>query len=310
MTAIESSAPGPKVSVVISCYKYAHFLPFAMDSALNQTHRNVEVIMVNDGSPDNTDEVMQRYLADPRVVYIKQENAGQAIAKNNGIKRATGEFVAFLDADDIWELDKLERQLALFANPAVGVVYCRVKYMDEKGAPVTVQANPLWEPVRGKITDVIFRENLIPFCATVVRRTCFDKVGMMDPQFKMGIDWDLWLRMSVHYEYDFVDDTLLRYRIGHSGQMSKNYLQREADTMRIMETFLRANPGLLSPGLVRWAYAYSYCNRGYYFRSRDPWKSLSFYFKAIGARWQHSQAYLGIVKWIGWQVLSPLGLKR
>src|SRR6187431_1459236 len=104
-----------KVSVVITCYKYAHFLPLAMESVLNQTHHNVEVIMVNDGSPDNTDEVMQRYLSDPRVVYINQANAGQAIAKNNGIKRATGDFVAFLDADDIWELDKLEKQLKLFA---------------------------------------------------------------------------------------------------------------------------------------------------------------------------------------------------
>jgi glycosyltransferase involved in cell wall biosynthesis len=299
-----------KVSVVITCYKYAHYLPLAMESVLNQTHHNVEVIMVNDGSPDNTDEVMQRYLSDPRVVYINQANAGQAIAKNNGIKRATGDFIAFLDADDIWELDKLEKQLKLFANPAVGVVYCRVKYMDEKGAPVTIPDRALWQPVRGKITDAIFRDNLIPFCATVVRRECFDKVGMMDPQFKMGIDWDLWLRMSVHYEYDFVNEALLRYRVGHSGQMSKNYLQREADTMRIMETFVRANPGLLPASLIRWAYAYSYCNRGYYFRRDDRWKSLSFYFKAIKTRWQHTQAYVGIVKWVGWQVLSPLGLKR
>jgi glycosyltransferase involved in cell wall biosynthesis len=313
MTSIDTSAGAAysaKVSVVITCYKYAHFLPFAMDSALGQTHQNVEVIMVNDGSPDNTDEVMQRYLSDPRVVYVKQENAGQAVAKNNGIQRATGDFVAFLDADDIWQTDKLEKQLPLFANPEVGVVYCRVKYMDEKGTPVEVADRALWRPKRGRITADIFLDNLIPFCAAVVRRSCFDKVGVMDPSFRMGIDWDLWLRMSVNYQFDFVDEPLLNYRVGHAGQMSKNYLVREQDTMRIMEQFVRANPGLLPESLIRWAYAYSYCNRGYYFRRNDRWKSLSFYFKAIRVRWQHVQAYLGIVKWLGWQILSPLGLKR
>jgi hypothetical protein len=132
----------------------------------------------------------------------------------------------------------------------------------------------------------------------------------MDASFRMGIDWDLWLRMSVHYQFDFVDEPLLKYRVGHAGQMSKNYLVREQDTMRIMEQFVRANPGLLQERLVRWAYAYSYCNRGYYFRSHDRWKSLTFYLKAIRVRWQHRQAYLGIAKWLGWQILAPLGLKR
>lgn len=299
-----------KVSVVITCYKYAHYLPFALDSVLAQTHRNVEVIMVNDGSPDNTDEVMQRYAGDPRVVYVKQENAGQAIAKNNGIKRATGDFIAFLDADDIWDSTKLEKQLPLFADPEVGVVYCRVKYIDEHNAPMHVEQNELWEPRRGWIAAHLFRDNLVPFCAAVVRRACFAKVGDMDASFRMGIDWDLWLRMSVHYKFDFVDEALLRYRVGHSGQMSKNALVRQADTMRIMEQFVAANPGLLPTSLVRWAYAYSYCNRAYYFRGREPWTSLSFYFKAISARWYHFDAYKGIAKWLGWQVLAPLGLRR
>ncbi len=299
-----------KVSVVITCYKYAHYLPLAMDSVLRQTHRNVEVIMVNDGSPDNTDEVMQRYLPDPRVVYIKQENAGQAVAKNNGIARATGEYIAFLDADDIWADDKLAKQLPLFANPEVGVVYCRVNYMDENGKPHALQARELLEPKSGWIVEHLFKDNLIPFCAAVVRRECFAKVGVMDTSFRMGIDWDLWLRMSVRYQFAYVDEALLRYRVGHSGQMSKNFLVREQDTMRIMRQFIDNHPGLLSPALIRWAMAYSYCNRGYYFRGADAGKSLSFYLKAIRARWFHGQAYLGIVKMMTIQVLKPLGLKR
>jgi glycosyltransferase involved in cell wall biosynthesis len=299
-----------KVSVVITCYKYAHYLPLAMDSVLRQTHRNVEVIMVNDGSPDNTDEVMQRYLSDPRVVYIKQANAGQAVAKNNGIARATGDFIAFLDADDIWADDKLEKQLPLFANPEVGVVYCRVSYMDENGQPYALEARELMEPQRGWIVQHLFKDNLIPFCAAVVRRECFDTVGVMDTSFRMGIDWDLWLRMSVKYQFDYVDEPLLRYRVGHSGQMSKNFLVREQDTMRIMKQFIANHPGLLTPATIRWAMAYSYCNRGYYFRRDDAFKSLSFYLKAIGTRWYHGTAYVGIAKMLAYRVLAPFGFRR
>jgi glycosyltransferase involved in cell wall biosynthesis len=277
---------------------------------LQQTYRNIEAIVVNDGSPDNTDEVMQPYLSDSRVVYIKQQNAGQAVAKNNGIAKATGEFIGFLDADDIWEPNKIERQLPLFARPEVGVVYCRVNYMDENGAPLPMEVRDLLAPRRGKITAHIFKDNLIPFCAAVVRRECFDRVGVMDTSFRMGIDWDLWLRMSVHYEFDYVDEPLLRYRVGHSGQMSKNFLVRYEDTMRIMRQFLDTNPGLLPAGLVSWSLAYSYCNRGYYFRSHDAWKSLGFYLKAIRARWHHGAAYFGIVKLGAFKVLSPFGFRR
>jgi glycosyltransferase involved in cell wall biosynthesis len=284
--------PDGKVSVVITCYKYAHFLNSSMESVLGQTYRNIEVLMVNDGSPDNTDEVMKRYIADPRVVSIKQENAGQAIA------------------DDSWALDKLEKQMALFAAPQVGVVYCNVRYMDEAGEPLARENKGLHAPRRGRIAEHLFRDNLVPFCAAVVRRECFEKVGVMDTSFRMGIDWDLWLRMSVHYEFDFVAEPLLNYRVGHSGQMSKNYLQREQDTMRIMRKFIADNPELLPPSLVSWAFAYSYCNRGYHYRRFDLRKSLSYYLRAIGARWNHADAYIGIAKWMGSAVLVPFGIRR
>jgi glycosyltransferase involved in cell wall biosynthesis len=299
-----------KVSVVITCYKYAHFLPLALDSVLGQTHRNIEAIVVNDGSPDNTDEVMQKYVGDPRVVYIKQQNAGQAVAKNNGIARASGDIIGFLDADDIWELDKVAKQLPLFADPEVGVVYCTVEYMDENGAPLQMEVRDLMAPRRGWITAEIFKDNLIPFCATLVRKECFAKVGVMDTAFRMGIDWDLWLRMSVHYKFDYVDEALLRYRVGHAGQMSKNFLVRYEDTMRIMRQFIQSNPDRLPKALVRWSFAYSYCNRGYYFRSQDAWQSLGFYLKAIRARWFHMAAYTGIFKLAVVKTLSPFGFRR
>jgi glycosyltransferase involved in cell wall biosynthesis len=289
----------PKVSVVMTCYKYAHFLPFALDSVLGQTYGNVEAVMVNDGSPDNTDEVMQPYLADPRVKYVNQKNAGQAIAKNNGIRNATGEFIAFLDADDIWELNKLEKQMPLFADPEVGIVYSRTRFIDEKNVVLyddDALTREYLKPQRGWIAPQLFLDNFVPFSATVTRRECFEKVGVFDESFRMGIDWDLWLRMSVPYKYDYVDERLLKYRVGHAGQMSKNLDVREVDTTRIMEKFLELHPNAVPREVVKQAMVYTYCNRGYRYRTIDAAKSLRYYLKALAERPTSWTAMNGIAK--------------
>jgi hypothetical protein len=133
---------------------------------------------------------------------------------------------------------------------------------------------------------------------------------MMDTSYRMAIDWDLWLRMSVRYKFDFIDEPLLRYRLGHPGQMSKNLHVREVDTMRIMQNFLAANPGLLPRRLVNWVMAYSYCLRGYRNRRTDGWKSLRCYLQAIRWRWAHGTAYAGIAKLIVYKTLAIPGLVR
>src|SRR5687767_5351505 len=109
----------PRVSVVLTCYNYARYLPEAVESVLSQTVDDFELIIVNDGSTDRTAEVAGRFLTDARVRYIYQENGGQAKAKNRGIREARGAFIAFLDADDVWSGDKLERQLPLFRDARV-----------------------------------------------------------------------------------------------------------------------------------------------------------------------------------------------
>lgn len=301
----------PKVSVVITCYKYANFLPFAIESVLNQSWRNVELVMVNDGSPDNTDEVMQRFKDDPRVVYVNQNNAGQAVAKNNGIRRATGQYIAFLDADDIWELDKLEKQLPLFSDPQVGVVYGRVVYIDEENNPVYFAedgSRVLLKPQQGWITEALFLDNFVPFSGCTVRRECFERVGLLDESYRMGIDWDIWLRISIYYKFSMVDAVVLRYRVGHAGQMSKNLDVREVDTMRIMRQFIAANPERLPAALITRAFAYTYCNRGYRQRPLSLVRSVHNYLRAIREDWQCWDAYMGIVKTFVYRALVPFGL--
>jgi glycosyltransferase involved in cell wall biosynthesis len=269
----------------------------ALDSALEQSYQNIEVILVNDGSTDNTDEVVKSYLSDSRLIYIKQNNAGQAIAKNNGVNAATGDFIAFLDADDVFMTNKIELQLKLFEDPEVGVVYSAFNFIDDQNIVYERQVEKTFLTAkRGWILEDLFLDNFVPFSTTIVRRECFTKVGLMDASYRMGIDWDLWLRMAVYYKFDYIDVCLLSYRKGHSGQMSKNYQTRAEDTARIMDAFLKNNPDSISVSRINLAYAYSYCNRGYRAREHDIKASLILYGNAIKKAPLYWPGYYGFVK--------------
>jgi glycosyltransferase involved in cell wall biosynthesis len=285
------------VSVIITCYNYGRYLEQCLESVLSQTYTNIEIIVVNDGSTDNTDEIMRKYLSSPKVRYIRQENAGQANAKNRGISDAKGVYIAFLDADDMWEASKLEKQIPLFAEPSVGVVYCLAKYFDENGNEMDYSMTSEYlRPRRGNVTEWLFFDNFIQFSSSVIKREYLDRFGVFDETLKMGIDWDLWLRISVACKFAFVDEPLFYYRIGHTGQMSKNLEERQRCSDRIMNNFLMKNPGLLSLRTIRHAYAYTYLNRGYYYRNVDWKKSSKYYMNALRNNPGNIRAFKGIVK--------------
>src|SRR5262245_43125115 len=123
----------PRVSVVMANFNYARYLRAAIDSVLNQTLRDLELIVVDDGSTDDSRSIIESYLADSRVRFAPVNHLGQPGAKNTGIELARAPLIAFLDADDIWHLDKLEKQVALFdRDSTLGVVYSRRVLIDEK----------------------------------------------------------------------------------------------------------------------------------------------------------------------------------
>jgi glycosyltransferase involved in cell wall biosynthesis len=287
----------PDISVIITCYNYAHYLKGCLDSVLAQTFQDFEVIVVNDGSTDNTDDVISPYLNNSRIRYIKQLNAGQANAKNTGIMNAKGKFIAFLDADDMWTETKLEKQFSQFSDPHVGVVYSTVQYIDEQGVGIPSLGDPTYLiPRAGKVTEFLFFDNFIPFSSSVVRRECFDRAGVFDESLKMGIDWDLWLRISVNYLFNFVDEPLLLYRWGHADQMSKNLDLRHECADRIMTRFLAQNPGLIPNKIIQDAMVYTYVRRGYCYRSQDLKTSLNYYLKALRINPIHWGAWKGLIK--------------
>jgi len=283
------------VSVIVPSYNMAHFLPQAVRSALAQSYTNFEVCIVDDGSTDDTCEVARQWQHDPRVRVHRQANGGLSHARNQGIALTRGMFVALLDADDTWAPDKLSRQLALFAGrPDVGVVYSDFALMDREGnalprGPMTMH--------RGWVSGALLLENFVPASSAVARRECFERYGGFDTNLRTGEDYDMWLRLSPHYQFDFVAKPEIRYRIW-GGQMSKDYRARYETGIRTMQRFLDNNPDVVDRALVRRAWAHTYTGRGNVtlWRGQDRVGALRDYARALSLEPGHWPAWRAILR--------------
>ncbi len=253
------TAQQKRVSVVIANYNMARFLASAVESVLAQTQLPYEVHVVDDGSTDDSREVLKRFEGHPLVRCHYRPNAGQASAKNCGILASEGEFIAFLDADDLWTADKLETQLAAFEqHPSVGIVYTNFAHIDEKGQYLS---SPDREYYSGWISGRLLVDNFVNGMASIVRRECFETVGVFDETLPMGIDYDLWLRLSAKYEFLYLDRVTYLYR-RWSGQMSHRWETRMECAIKIMNRFIASHPGLVDQHTVREAWAHTYVTRG------------------------------------------------
>jgi len=217
----------PRVSVVMATYNYGQYIAQAIQSVMKQTYTDWELLIVDDGSPDDTPEVVRPYLADPRLHYHRQENRGQPQAKNVGIRLSRGNLIAFLDADDAWLPTKLAKQVALFdADPELGVAYTSLQRMNAEGQLLSPKKRAM---VRGHVLQEAFRRTIPPFSSSMVRREVFDEVGHFDESIPLAIDYDFWLRVALKYRFDYVDEPLLLYRTGHA-----NLSRRSAERLNIV----------------------------------------------------------------------------
>ena len=260
---------------------YARFLPESVGSVCAQTFTDWELVVIDDGSTDDTPGAIRPFLTDRRVRYVRSDALGQVRAKNLGVALSRAPLIAFLDADDAWEPTKLEKQLAVLDRyPDVGVVFSRRSLMDETGRTITVES-PI-EPHRGQVLPQLFTQNFVCFSSAVVRRHILSHVGRFDPQWDLAIDYDLWLRIAKFHRFEFVDEVLVRYRTGH-GNLSKRLRDRVDIAMSIMYRS-ETRHGLaenVPAEVIADGYASTCQTLGYVLRANEPVTSVRWYLRAL-----------------------------
>lgn len=224
----------PRIDVVIPVYNGARFLEKAVLSAVRQTLAPARILICDDGSTDETPEIAKR-LADafPVVEHLRLEHGGEASARNGGLRAATGDYVAFLDADDVWMPSKLQAQMDVFAraDARVGVVHCGYRLIDEHGAPIEDRyvAAP---SRRGDVfRDILLDDYAVSGSASavVVRRAVLDRVGFFDERLFHGADADMWLRLAYVSHFDFAPEPLVALRVHGSSAQRVNARAKAID---------------------------------------------------------------------------------
>ncbi len=229
----------PLISVIIPVYNGEKTILETIESVLNQTFTDFELIVINDGSQDATWEIANR-IKDARLKVFSYPNAGQAASRNRGFYQACGEYISFIDADDLWTPDKLEAQMkALQTNPQAAVAYSWTKCIDEvgefsrRGSHISVTGD-----VYAKLLLVDFVES---GSNPLIRRQAFIKVGGFDESLPAAEDWDLWLRLAASYPFVAVSSPQILYRQS-ANSWSANVLKQGAGSLQVIERAFNQAP--------------------------------------------------------------------
>ena len=228
----------PKVSVIIPTYNRGQFIAQAIESVLSQTFHDYEIIVVDDGSTDKTQEILKKF--EGKIKSIRQENQGISKTRNRAIKVSTGQYIAFLDSDDFWVSDKLQVQVNILdTHPQVGIVYARMPIINEQGE--TIGMKP------AGISGRNFKELLelwgdIPTSTVMNRRDCFDKAGFFDSTLEPMEDIDMWIRISQFYDLYEIENKVLAYYRRHEDQITKNKEKVYSGLLKINTKIYKSYP--------------------------------------------------------------------
>lgn len=231
----------PTVDVIIPVFNAERFVRTAVMSALSQSYPVRRVIVVNDASTDRTGMILASIHHPKLQIVSHTTNRGEAAARNTGLRSTNADFVGFLDADDIWACNKIERQLHVFNHTTVrncGVVYCDFTYVDEYGIPFPGRKIP--PRFRGTIFPQLIKGNCISGSASAVliRQACIAQIENFDERLIYGADWDYWLRCAAKFGFDFVDEPLVQIRV-HNASIQRSLsrsrkLRRLSDLLTIV----------------------------------------------------------------------------
>jgi len=234
----------PRVSVLIGAYNNAGTLPRAIDSILSQSVRDLELIVVDDGSTDATAEIV-RAVKDARVRYLPFDHMGISRSLNEGLRAARAPFVAIQDADDHSDPERLERQLGLLENESdIAVVGTRMREEDGSGNPLS----PRTSFAAGDVTDVLMRFNPIPNSCVLMRREVVLELGGYDPRWRYAMDYDLWLRIAEHHRVVTIDEPLATRVMTGENVAARKERAQIAETIRMRARALRRRRTLRGVG--------------------------------------------------------------
>lgn len=285
----------PKVSVIIPTYNRENLVLESIRSVFAQTFADFEIIVVDDGSTDNTREILQPYLS--KIKYIYHRNTGQSFARNLGILASEGEYLAFLDSDDIWEPKKLKIQVEILNKEKnIGLIFTNFKKFD-KGRiifesrfdiykllyQIPIEKADGYNIFKKKVFRELLEETWIFTPTVMVRKECFAKAGLFNPDIRFSEDWELFLRLARHFYFAYIDRPLVKVR-SHSENISEDLLERllgEIEVLRLVNaTYPNLNNSILKIissqlSLRQYSAGYQYFSRGNLYEARKQFR-LSF----------------------------------
>jgi len=299
----------PKISVIIPAYNSSDFIERTINSVLRQTFSDWELLVINDCSTDNTAEKIKSFCQkDPRIKYLETEknSGGSATPKNIGIKNAQGEYVAFLDHDDEWLPEKLEKQLAVFENsniPNLGIVFCGAKLIDENKKNFAVVN---YKNKKSVFPDMLIRNPIFSNSSVLLKKEIINIIGERDAKIKYSEDYDMWLRIAKEgYAFFCVEEPLFKYYF-HKNNFTK-YVNL-AEKVDNMEYIFDKNKDVYIK--------YKYLHIGYfrlgvmYFLAGSPQKSRNNFLNSIKAKKTFFPSYVGYIisftGWIGVKIINLL----
>lgn|GEM_PF-1209031 len=238
-----SASVKPLISIIVPTYNRASLIEEALNSVFNQTYEHFELIVVDDGSTDDTAEKLKKFQADQRFTLVRQENQGQAAARNRGLEIAAGEYFCFLDSDNFWPNFKLEEQVSIALNsPEFDVIYGDIIVVDGSGTEISRRNMPRKS---GRITEWLLRDNSISMNTVMFKRRCYEEMGGMKVSHRAAEDYELWLRYSTRFTFKYVERFWVYYRVFHE-RVSSDAARTLQVNEEILETFRKDFPSSLS----------------------------------------------------------------
>jgi glycosyltransferase involved in cell wall biosynthesis len=248
-----------KISVIIPAYNKAELTVRTVQSVLDQSYENIEVLVVDDGSNDDTRIRLQ--LFGDKIKYLYKENGGACSARNLGIRKSSGEYIALIDCDDLYYPDKILKSVKyLDKNTEIGFVHTAINLIDNYDDTIGYLGFPV-NRVTGYIARRLIVTNLVNNSTVVIRRECFEKVGLFDESIFIPADWDMWLRLAEDYKAGYIDEPLSGYRITEN--YSINHLQMKLkESVYVLEKAIKRNKIEFTTNLINRCYANLYYRMG------------------------------------------------